>query len=26
VIVMTHFEVPIAKGAATVYTLPGGLV
>jgi len=26
VIVMMHFEIPIAKGAATVYTLCGGLV
>jgi len=23
---MIHFEIPIAKGAATVYTLSGGLV
>jgi len=26
VIVMMHFEIPIAKGTATVYTLCGGLV
>jgi len=26
VIVMTHFEIPIGKGTATVYTLCGGLV